>query len=105
MSISGARDRVNVRFFDGLGVVVRERMTDHLGSDRLGTEANLEEAARHFPRPEAGTATSFWSRRIVSVDCASKFLLVYLDGELDAVALKGLRSRSHRSCVLYWRRD
>ena len=95
------RDRVDVRLFDGLGVVVRERVTDHLGPDGLSTEADLEEPTRDLSRAEAGNGNLFLEAANGLVDRAFEFLLVDLDGELDSVALEGLRSRTHRSLVLY----
>ena len=76
-------------------------MTDHLGPDGLGTEANLEKTARHLSRSKAGNSDFLLEPAHGLVDCASEFLLVDLDGELDSVALKGFGSRTHRSWVLY----
>jgi hypothetical protein len=62
-------------------------VADHLGPDGFGTEPNLEEAARDLSRAEARDADLFLQPAKGLVNCASKLLLVDLDGELDSVAL------------------
>ena len=46
-------DRVERCFLDGLGVIVRQCVPDHLGADRLGSETDLEQPAGHLPGAEA----------------------------------------------------
>ena len=94
-------DRVERCFLDGLGVVVRQCVPDHLGADRLGSEADLEQPPGDLAGAEAGHADFFLQPAEGLVDCGPKLLLVDLDGELDSVALEGLGSGAHRSWVLY----
>jgi hypothetical protein len=84
-----------------LGVVVRQRVTDHLGANRLRPESELKQSARHLAGTEARDAHLFLQPAKGFVDCFSELILVDFDGELDTIALEYFGSGTHRSCVLY----
>jgi hypothetical protein len=62
-------------------------MTYYLGSDGMGAEADLQEAARHLARPEARDAHLLLQPPEGLIDRFSELLLVDFDGEFDSIAL------------------
>ena len=96
ISISGARDHVDVVGLDGLHVVLGQRVAQRLLTGDVGTEAGLEQPARRLAGPEARERAPPGQLLERVVDRTLELVGRDRDAQLDLVAVEFLDRALHK---------